>query len=411
MSWEILFSLIIIGFIIFLVINRDRKALAKRNEAATLYNEGKYEDVVRLFRNKFLTYDFPNIVAEAYVKLKQYDRALEIYSQTIKEIRFTGNKQQQEFKKRLSDIEWLKIQERNKPKDYTKTENVTTKTFEGNTIERKEALSFTAIDFETANSEPSSVCALGVVSYENGIKKLEKSWLIKPVPNVFLPFNISLHNIAPHDVENAPTFKEIWNEVKPHLENNLVIAHNVSFDLKCLKAVASMQGIELPDFRTACTLELARNHLNLHDNKLPTIAKHFKISLKHHDALSDALACAEIFLQISSGNLAEVDSKPTHTPNKSNPFYGKRFVFTGTLKELSRDMAEHYVILYGGETAKSVSKKVDYLVEGRQDSYKIKGDSSSKQEKAKDLQDSGHHIKIINEKQFMEILDIARASI
>lgn len=43
------------------------------------------------------------------------------------------------------------------------------------------------------------------------------------------------------------------------------------------------------------TLEMAKNTYNLQNYKLNTICEHLGIDLKHHDALSDTLACMEIY--------------------------------------------------------------------------------------------------------------------
>tara|TARA_Y100000310_G_scaffold243676_1_gene248234 strand:- start:12352 stop:12927 length:576 start_codon:yes stop_codon:yes gene_type:complete len=50
------------------------------------------------------------------------------------------------------------------------------------------------------------------------------------------------------------------------------------------------------------TLKLARENLKqLPNHKLDTIADHYNIKLDHHEALSDAIACAEIYCNIMDG--------------------------------------------------------------------------------------------------------------
>ena len=70
---------------------------------------------------------------------------------------------------------------------------------------------------------------------------------------------------------------------------------------------------------------------------------------------------------------------------------GKTFVFTGTLKSITRDQAKQKIRNLGGEISESISKQVDYLVVGE--------NPGSKLQKAKKL-----NIKIINEQQFLKIL-------
>jgi DNA ligase (NAD+) len=56
---------------------------------------------------------------------------------------------------------------------------------------------------------------------------------------------------------------------------------------------------------------------------------------------------------------------------------GKIFVVTGTLENMTREEAEALITKYGGRVTKSVSKKTDYVLAGR--------DPGSKLEKAKEL--------------------------
>jgi DNA polymerase-3 subunit epsilon len=44
-------------------------------------------------------------------------------------------------------------------------------------------------------------------------------------------------------------------------------------------------------------MKLARRLWNLKPTKLPDVCRHLGITLKHHDAASDALACAKIVLE------------------------------------------------------------------------------------------------------------------
>jgi hypothetical protein len=59
---------------------------------------------------------------------------------------------------------------------------------------------------------------------------------------------------------------------------------------------------------------------------------------------------------------------------EDGPFYGKTVVFTGTLScGLTRVEAAQYVVNAGGRVTNSMSKKVDFLILGQQDSYKVSG--------------------------------------
>lgn len=76
---------------------------------------------------------------------------------------------------------------------------------------------------------------------------------------------------------------------------------------------------------------------------------------------------------------------------KSSILSGKKFVITGTMKNLSRELAKEKIISLGGEVSSAVSKNIDYLVSGE--------NPGSKYQKAKDI-----GLIIINEEEFLEMI-------
>lgn len=170
---------------------------------------------------------------------------------------------------------------------------------------RKECMNrFTAIDFETANKYPLSACALGFVVYENGMEIMRKSWLIKPPSpyDLFDPTNIRIHNITPAMVTSSPSFAQIFPMIEPYLSNSVVIAHNADFDLGILRALMTHYHLEVSSIMYGCTVQLSRKAFEgLPNYKLNTVAQTLGFPLNHHDALSDALACANILLTTMIG--------------------------------------------------------------------------------------------------------------
>ena len=156
-------------------------------------------------------------------------------------------------------------------------------------------MNFTAIDFETANYFVDSACAVGVVKIKEN-KIVEKEYfLIRPHSKWFQFTNI--HGITWDDVKNEPTFDEIWPCIKKYFRGvEFLAAHNASFDRRVLEACCNKHSIEIPNKRFECTLRLSRQLWTLESHRLPCVCDHLKIKLKHHDALSDALACAKIIL-------------------------------------------------------------------------------------------------------------------
>lgn len=156
-----------------------------------------------------------------------------------------------------------------------------------------------ALDFELANRDYLSACALGVVVYENGEIIFEKGYLIKPVQgfDVFIDEFINIHHIQPHDVKYALTFDQIFDRINVHLQNAVLIAHNAEFDIGILKRLLAYYNIRPFSVQYACTVQLSRKlFIGLKNHKLNTVAEAMNVSLDHHQAHSDAKACMHIAL-------------------------------------------------------------------------------------------------------------------
>ncbi len=158
---------------------------------------------------------------------------------------------------------------------------------------------FVAIDFETATAARSSACAVGIVRVEAGAIVEEYYRLIRPPHNQYTPFNISIHGISPRDTREAPTFADLYPEIRKMLEGRKIVAHNESFDRGVLRATMEYYGLDYTelglDEKWECTVKLYRKKGYTHAN-LAYCCHMNGIELRHHEALSDARACAQLYL-------------------------------------------------------------------------------------------------------------------
>lgn len=159
--------------------------------------------------------------------------------------------------------------------------------------------SFTAIDFETAKGHLSP-CAVGIVKVENGKITDEFYTLIKPPNNEYSQHTIQVHGITPNDTKNAPAFTEVYPEIKKRLQDQIVVAHNVGFDRSVLQKTMFANGLDYSELNISdnwqCTMQLCRANNKYPSGKLNECCAVEGIDLNHHEALSDAKACAELFL-------------------------------------------------------------------------------------------------------------------
>lgn len=159
---------------------------------------------------------------------------------------------------------------------------------------------FAAIDFETANSERSSVCSVGVVIVRNNEIVDSFYSLINPEPNYYNYWCTKVHGLTNRDTDDAPIFPEVWKQIAPLIEGLPLVAHNSPFDESCLKAVFRVYQMDYPDYKFYDTLSTARRTMKgLENHKLHTVAAVCGYQLdNHHHALADAEACAWIAREI-----------------------------------------------------------------------------------------------------------------
>lgn len=315
------------------------------------------------------------------------------------------------------------------------------------TINPKSFTKVLAIDFETANSYHDTACSLGVALLKNGEITLSKEFLINPESH-FDDANIEIHKITEDMVKDSPTFQVIWDEVINLIDDNtLIIAHNVNFDLAVLRKLINRYNLEAPSFQYLCTHEAYKRNTNLPSYKLNSIAKELNLDFQHHRAEDDALICLKIFmnlldnpkditkdfleknLNLDLANFSSIEKKKA-TERKFNgnffkkktfkasdittintefdvnhPVYGNIFVVTGDLINIELKEAAQIVVDLGGIYKDSLVKNTNYLIIGTNLQTNMPSIGTTKYNKAKEKFLNGDNIKLINEEEFLKLID------
>jgi len=97
-----------------------------------------------------------------------------------------------------------------------------------------------------------------------------------------------IHGISASMVEAAPTFAEIAGDLAHRLDDHILVAHNLPFDVRMVQGEFTRLDAELAEGRGICTLKLS-------GSRLSTATQDHGIRLDdHHRALADARAAAEL---------------------------------------------------------------------------------------------------------------------
>ncbi len=284
-------------------------------------------------------------------------------------------------------------------------------------------LTFNSIDVETANADRASICQIGIVHVREG--KIEDQWqtLINPEAG-FDTWNVSIHGIDEPDVINSPTLPKVRAELHARLRSSVLVSHT-SFDRVAFERAMTRYDLEQLQVTWLDSARIARRawpeRYGQRGYDLKNIARDLDISFRHHDALEDARAAAEIVLSACAATNTDIEGwllrvgRPITGSSSSSTLSTKRernvdgalsgetIVFTGELA-IPRKEAADMAVEAGCEVVRSVSKKVTMLVVGIQDKSKLNGYvKSSKHRKAEDLIEQGVNIQILSECDFSEL--------
>lgn len=155
---------------------------------------------------------------------------------------------------------------------------------------------------ETTGLEDSihNIIEISAVKYENGSRTETFSQLINPERNI--PIDASDKNgITNSDVKNCPTIEKVMPKFDEFIGNYPVVAHNLKFDLGFV--YKNKSNITVQERNYYCTFQESKRILRkkVDNYKLTTLCDYFGIYLNQaHRAEADAVACAELFLELQN---------------------------------------------------------------------------------------------------------------
>jgi len=161
-------------------------------------------------------------------------------------------------------------------------------------------ITFNSIDFETATGKRNSACAVAVVTVLKG--EIVNVWdtLIQPPNNYYSKTNIDIHGITPDKTKNIGSFTTIYDKLKYIINNKPLVAHGEVFDRSVLFSCMDYYNIPKNDINLTdkwyCTSR-AYKRLGDKPTKLNILCEKYNIPLDHHNQLSDAIACAKLFIR------------------------------------------------------------------------------------------------------------------
>ena len=305
-------------------------------------------------------------------------------------------------------------------------------------------MDFLAVDVETPNSKNNSICSIGMTLVKRDAVVWSKNQLINP-ESPFSAYNMRIHGITPADVINAPNFNEFLQQHFSLFAHYPLVMHNSNFDYSVIKQSAKAYGLSLPPLCIYDTLALfSINIPDLGDYTLEALSSHYGIELEHHNSASDSLVTAKLMLLLASDERTllhpticdpGLTASLSHTSKSSSSQRGKpvqssRSVDTDSLcipscaysSEMpiipgncfcitccvieDKKNAESMISSAGGKVVKNISRKVNYLIVGRQDRHIVTDPETGKTGKileAEELISRGFPIRLIRMDDFLAL--------
>lgn len=185
---------------------------------------------------------------------------------------------------------------------------------------------FLAVDVETANTDPSSICQIAIVRFERGTAVNIWQSMINPGEQ-FAALNVSLHGIDEVAVANAPEFPQVIGVLSELLSGKVVATH-MAFDRIALQSALTKHCVESVECSWLDTASVARRAWPRFAKRgygLKSLSAWCGIDLRHHDAVEDATAAGLIFAKAMADTGTTVgDWMARLSPTKSRETRGKR---------------------------------------------------------------------------------------
>ena len=170
--------------------------------------------------------------------------------------------------------------------------------------------SVVVLDFETTGLSPRGgdrITEVAALRVRDG--RVVERYVTLVSAGVRIPsFITGLTGITNAMVAAAPPATRVIRELVDFLADDLVVAHNASFDHGFLVAECDYAGLRAREYRTLCTMRLARRLTpGLGSYKLSVVAEHLGVTYggAAHRAEADAQVAADVLHQIADRVVAQ----------------------------------------------------------------------------------------------------------
>lgn len=191
-----------------------------------------------------------------------------------------------------------------------------------------DSVTYWALDLETGGMDPRSdpILSVGMVPIRQGGIRLGEAFatLVRPPAAAAIdPASIRAHHLLPGEVREAPLLSAVLKEIDGRVREGALLVHHAALDVAFLRRAYKREAMRWPDppvvDTVALLLKAAKRarfldpDASAHEPELNLAAARRRLGLPDygsHDALTDAVAAAELFLvlrkQVGAKRLRDV---------------------------------------------------------------------------------------------------------
>jgi len=174
-----------------------------------------------------------------------------------------------------------------------------------------DSVTYWSIDLETGGFDPKSdaILAVGMVPVRSGIIQLREAYrtLVRPADGRSIdPASVQAHQLVWGEVREAPPLREVLGEIDRRLREGVMLVHYRAIELGFLRRACKQNGVRWPSPKVVDTFDLLRRIASVRspDKPIERLALNLSEARREyglpayeaHDALTDAVATAELFL-------------------------------------------------------------------------------------------------------------------
>lgn len=171
-------------------------------------------------------------------------------------------------------------------------------------------LELLAVDLETTGLDPArhEILSIGLVPVRGLTIELAgaQQWVVRPTGPGGVGQSATVHGLTDDALAGAIPLEEVLPDVLAALQGRVLLAHHASIEVGFLTRAWRAAGLPVPDLTVVDTVRLHRrvlrlgrghHHVGEEDLALGAAREHLGLPrYRSHEALTDALACAELYL-------------------------------------------------------------------------------------------------------------------